>query len=490
MNRAHPVFSRAGCLGGVVLVLGVLAGIAVSGGALFSPGELTAFADDVVPAQPVASHAEIGNDCRQCHAPFTGISAQRCLACHDRVAQQRASGGGLHGALAAPQAARCDDCHTDHQGRAFDPSTDALLRLDHASLGFSLARHVEDFQGQPLACQGCHQQPDFQFEPVACAVCHLQADPGFAANHVSAFGTNCLACHDGMDATGGFDHGQTGFPLDDHHAALTCAACHRPEVPPSETPSQCAACHAEPPAHAGVFAGQDCADCHAPTGWTPARAGNVTAFRHADTTFKLVNHTVDFAGAPLTCAVCHTAASTHDFSVSGQACVTCHTVADPAFMEPHRRAFGDSCLSCHDGAGNMANFDHAQTGFVLEGAHAAVECAACHVSETSAGAPRECAGCHQEPPLHAGLFGTDCAACHTPTAWLPAQMPNHSFPLNHGSEGLIACATCHIETFAAYTCTNCHEHEPNDLREEHADEGIVGDRLLDCAACHPHGEKD
>ena len=337
MNRAHPVFSRWGCVAGVLLVVGVGVALAVSGGAIFSPGDLTAFADNAVPVQPVASHAEIGNDCAACHAPFTGITAERCEACHESVASQRAAGTGLHGALPNAQAARCEDCHTDHQGRDFDPSADALERFDHSQVGFSLARHMEDFQGTPLACESCHQLADFQSEPATCLQCHGQAETTFMAQHVGAFGTDCVACHDGVDATSGVDHAQTDFPLEGEHAALSCTACHSPAVPPAE-----------------------------------ARA--------------------------------------------------------------------------------------------------------------------ECAGCHAEPPVHAGLFGTDCAACHTTTAWQPALMVAHSFPLDHGGGGEIPCATCHTNTYTEYVCTNCHEQE--EMIEEHAEEGIGGEALLQCAACHPAGEED
>jgi hypothetical protein len=339
MNRAHPVFSRWGCLAGVLLVAVVGAAMAVSGGAIFSPGELTAFADNAGPAEPVASHAEIGNDCAACHAPFTGVSAERCQACHESVAGQRAAGTGLHGALPNAQAARCEGCHTDHHGRGFDPSADALERFDHGLVGFSLARHAEDYRGAPLDCAGCHRLADFHFEAAACVECHGQAETAFMAQHVGAFGPDCLACHDGVDATSSFDHAETDFPLEGEHAALSCTTCHSPVVPPAE-----------------------------------ARA--------------------------------------------------------------------------------------------------------------------ECAGCHAEPPVHAGLFGTDCAACHTTTAWQPALMVAHRFPLGHGGEGQIACAACHAETYTAYVCTNCHEHPQAEMVEEHAEEGIGGEELLRCAVCHPAGEKD
>jgi hypothetical protein len=339
MRQAHPIFSRWGCLSGLLLVTGVGLAIAFSGGSIFNPGELTTYADDAVPAQPVGSHAEIGNDCAQCHAPFAGVTASRCQACHTEVAEQRAAGTGLHGALPLAEAGGCAGCHSDHHGRDFNPSEAALLDFDHTLVGFSLVLHAEDFQGQPMACESCHRQVDFAYEPATCLACHGQVETAFIPDHVAAFGTDCVACHDGVDATHGFDHATTDFPLDGEHAALTCSTCHSPAVPPADTTSQCA-------------------------------------------------------------------------------------------------------------------------------------------------------GCHAEPPVHAGLFGTDCAACHTTTAWQPAQMAAHAFPLDHGDEGVIACATCHTESFVTYTCTNCHEHEPDEMIEEHAEEGIVGAQLLECAACHPSGEKD
>jgi hypothetical protein len=172
VNRAHPVFSRAGCLSGLLLVLGVAVAMAVSGGAIFNPGDLTAHADNATPARPVASHAEIGNDCGLCHAPFAGVTAERCLQCHAGVDQQRVASTGLHGSGEAMQATRCETCHSDHQGRDFDPSAAALAQFDHGGLRFTLARHAQDYAGQTLECAGCHRLGDYDYEPAACVECH------------------------------------------------------------------------------------------------------------------------------------------------------------------------------------------------------------------------------------------------------------------------------------------------------------------------------
>jgi hypothetical protein len=55
---------------------------------------------------------------------------------------------------------------------------------------------------------------------------------------------------------------------------------------------------------------------------------------------------------------------------------------------------------------------------------------------------------------------------------------------------MAACATCHTETYAEYTCYGCHEHEPEEMTEEHAKEGISQVEMTACAACHPTGEKE
>jgi hypothetical protein len=89
-----------------------------------------------------------------------------------------------------------------------------------------------------------------------------------------------------------------------------------------------------------------------------------------------------------------------------------------------------------------------------------------------------------------GLFGTDCAACHTADAWQPARLTRHLFPLNHGEQGEISCITCHSITYVEYTCYGCHEHDPVEIERNHAEKGIRSPDLANCFECHPTGEKD
>jgi len=483
MSRQHPLLSPIGCAGVVLLLIGVGVAMWFYGGAIFSPGPLTAYAQGQ-PIQGYTAHADFENDCLQCHVAGQGVLAEKCQVCHTTIAAERQSGLGVHGKLETEQVAQCAACHTDHKGRQFNPNELAIKRFDHSILGFVLDKHVVDYAGSVMACQSCHTSQDFQFEAQTCVQCHTDHAGAFMENHIQAFGTACRTCHDGVDKTSTFNHANTRFPLVGQHTQVECAACHTAQTPAAETPAQCAACHAEPPGHRGVFGESDCATCHTPQAWSPAALNGQTNFSHSQTDFQLIHHLMDYAGAPITCTVCHTNASRGDFSLATTACLDCHNTHDTNFMTAHVQKYGPNCVSCHDGAGNMTNFDHSQV-FALEGRHAALECTACHQEQKFRGTPRECVACHAEPQIHAGVFGTQCEACHTAAAWAPAQLTRHTFPLDHGEEGEIACATCHTQSYATYTCTACHAQ--GEMEEHHAEKGITGEQLLACTQCHPTG---
>jgi hypothetical protein len=211
------------------------------------------------------------------------------------------------------------------------------------------------------------------------------------------------------------------------------------------------------------------------------------------TRFSLARHQVDYQGEELACEACH---GENEFS-SPIDCRSCHEAAAPEFVAGHTVLFGGDCLACHDGLDAAADFEHAAV-FPLDGAHVQVDCAACHELGEAflAGAAwgarpaRDCVACHAEPEIHAGLFGTDCQRCHTVAAWAPAELTQHTFPLDHGGEGKIPCQTCHVSTYADYTCTNCHAHDPAATRAEHLEENISAAELAECAACHPTGSED
>ena len=99
--------------------------------------------------------------------------------------------------------------------------------------------------------------------------------------------------------------------------------------------------------------------------------------------------------------------------------------------------------------------------------------------------PHECRACHDEPAMHAEVFGLNCARCHTLDAWEPALLLRHTFLLDHGGEGEVACQTCHTDSYAENSCYECHDHQPDEMQEVHEAEEIV--EYADCVACHPTG---
>lgn len=230
-----------------------------------------------------------------------------------------------------------------------------------------------------------------------------------------------------------------------------------------------------------------CFDCHTDHNGREAEMTliDLVGFRHDSlTNFSLAHHEFDYSGNRIACSDCHL---DQRFDAGRIDCISCHMDADSVFMEDHIGLFGRECLRCHDGLDRMSDFVHDEI-FPLDGAHAALSCDSCHNQQLLIAEARECLDCHREPEVHFGLFGTDCARCHETTAWTPALLTQHEFPIDHGGQGKIACETCHQENYIEYTCYGCHEHEIQETVEEHAEEGIF--QIDDCVECHPTGRED
>lgn len=180
---------------------------------------------------------------------------------------------------------------------------------------------------------------------------------------------------------------------------------------------------------------------------------------------------------------------------------------------PRSAAPGTSCVPCHsdhNGADfqmvhwtpTAQGFDHAKTGFVLDGKHTGVSCRACHtaqhipaqarsllagkdLNQTWLGLSPSCGTCHKD--AHEGRLGNDCASCHSTADWKAAGFDtrtfDHSrtqFPLT-GEHRHVACNSCHTpgpdarpryEGLKSAYCGDCH-------RDPHR--GIF---KQSCESCH------
>jgi hypothetical protein len=132
-----------------------------------------------------------------------------------------------------------------------------------------------------------------------------------------------------------------------------------------------------------------------------------------------------------TCSSCHTP----DKEVAPTKCLFCHDEIASRVKKGlgfHRDKAGDcgTCHAEHQGPDaklvplDPGDFDHAETGFVLEGAHARVkECGSCHYGKAAFRRTNgrsyllpdaRCSACHDSP--HPGRQ-EECLVCHSKDGW-------------------------------------------------------------------------
>jgi hypothetical protein len=460
--------ARLGCLttSGIMaslLTVLIIAGFGIAkGGILFNPGPLNAAqgssqsgggSHDAVAGKllgGVSSHAEIAGQCGACHAPFWSATtmADRCVVCHIDVSTQWQDASTLHGVLRENNPnLGCRNCHPDHRGPD-SPLIDLNnTRFPHNSYGYSLSAHHAKSDGSAFSCNDCHARVYTGFDQAICSTCHTQVDADFLPAHNRDFGTNCLGCHDGVDSFGsGFDHGSVRFQLTGKHIDLACKRCHTNAGIMADliaAPQDCKSCHKAQDPHLGRY-GTDCGACHTSSGWTPA------TFDHNLSTFKLDGKHVNVA-----CETCH---NDHIFQGTPTDCNACHRTKDP-----HTGSLGQNCASCHATTGwKPAIYDHNLSTFILTGKHTSVACIKCHVNNTYKGTSGDCNFCHKNDDNHNGLFGSNCATCHSTTAWKPSTFDHGktSFILS-GAHTSVACASCHVNNIFKGTpgdCYSCHKN--------------------------------
>jgi hypothetical protein len=487
----------------------LLAAVAV---AQISPGPL---------ARP---HAELEGlrNCTLCHELGSGVTAERCLACHGALAARLADDAGWH-AQEKVRGRDCAACHGDHHGRDFEMIEweGGREAFDHGQTGWPL----EGAHGR-AACDDCHRPgllpADWlarhpEVAPgrshlglrTACVACHADEHGGQFAGSADPGSTDCAACHgkETWQEAGGFDHDRSAYPLDGAHRRVSCSACHRSEPRPVGADAgfrvdadrrgprmvryrglahgSCTDCHRDP--HGGAL-GMDCAGCHTTASFTSGAQG----FDHELTRWPLRG-----AHATLDCEACHRHPDgTPLRRPAFERCEACHR--DPHGGQFARRQGGDDCRACH----GMERFLPPGFGLAehrswpLEGAHLAVACNDCHrpgedgMTRFLFGDTR-CEACHANPhgtQIAAPVSGQDrCAACHDMEGW-DAVTWDHGlsrFPLQ-GRHSDLACGACHRPASAAggvrlaplpTACAGCHT-------DVHGGQFATAQEGTDCARCH------
>lgn len=433
------------------------------------------------------AHSLIKNNCATCHNGNYTTTANTCIGCHQD--EYNATANPSHSAAHFPT--ECKECHSE---TAWKPST-----FNHDGLYFPVytGKHANKWS----SCLDCHIDQN-NFSVFSCITCHEhnKTETDNEHNEVSGYAyesSACYACHPKGEKEGAFNHASTGFPLSGGHSTAECLSCHSSGY--SNTPTECVSCHQQDyngsvnPGHTALQLPTDCNSCHTTNpDWQPA-------------SFEIHSQYYQLTGAHAAikndCSTCHKG----NYTSTAKTCQGCHQADYNAAANPNHTALQlpSECQDCHTTtAWQPAEFDIHNQFYPLIGAHALIknECVTCHNGNYS-GTANTCIGCHQldynssvNPNHLAAGFPTACDECHSQDVWRPSTF-NHDaqyFPIysgEHRGEWNI-CSDCHTNqsNFSVFSCTNCHEHNKQEMDDEHREvQGYVYNSV-DCLNCHPNGK--
>ena len=430
------------------------------------------------------AHALIATQCITCHNGDYNNTPATCVGCHQQDFDQTTNPSHTSLQLSTD----CVSCHTESTWTpAALPTHDQYYPLNgaHATIAMECVMcHNGDYNNTPNTCAGCHTD-DYT----------ATTNP----SHIAlGFGTDCATCHtEASWVPASFNHDAQFFPIySGAHQGVwdQCNDCHT--NPNDFSVFTCITCHANPETnnqHGGVsgyiYDNSACLACH-PTGDAEG------AFNHNGTNFPLTG-----AHQTVNCLECHA----NGYVGTPTNCDACHQPDFNQAVNPNHVALNLStdCASCHTTVPdwNPAMFPNHGDYYLLQGAHAAIadQCVTCHNGDYN-NTPNTCVGCHQtdynqtDNPSHITLnFSTDCAACHTESAWSPAEYSAHDeqyFPIYTGAHQGVwdQCNDCHTNpnNYSVFTCITCHQQgETNN--QHNGINGYVYENSA-CLACHPTGD--
>ena len=414
----------------------------------------------LMPGKVTHAHVKQEEKCGECHDRTNArTQSSLCLDCHKDIAADLREHERFHGRMPNAGLGECRACHTEHKGRQAD-----IVRLSRTQFDHTLTQFALEGAHAPLDCESCHRKGEpWRKAPVSCAACHKSDDV-----HRGQFTQSCGECHGSLTWTGGkFDHSKTDFKLTGAHEAVTCDACHVGGRY-KETPKSCNGCHATDDEHRGAR-GEDCAKCHVTKEWKTAKYDHLK-----ETGYELVG-----SHDRINCVACHRSGNYKEKIPKD--CNGCHRADDV-----HAGRFGVKCGDCHDNERwRVDSYDHAKRhAFALVGAHAKIDCYACHTANVAAQKlAKDCAGCHRGEDPHGGKLHGGCDACHGQQTWRADLVFDHDltkYPLL-GLHRILDCAQCHATLAfggAPTACVDCHARD--DVHK-----GGLGKK---CASCHsPNG---
>lgn len=203
--------------------------------------------------------------------------------------------------------------------------------------------------------------------------------------------------------------------------------------------------------------------------------------------------------------------------VPNKKCLDCHKeIKSHIDIKKHFHGFNRNkdCIQCHkDHKGrnynavyvDQKNFDHKQTGFILDGAHASVKCAECHTDKRKEkpirrneiryfGTKNSCNFCHAKDDVHyfKGSYAKkECSTCHSTVSWKDNLRFNHSRDTGYrllGAHARMECKDCHAPSgpksakyqwpqLKSKACLSCH-------KDHHGSNLSLKYRNGQCSRCH------
>ncbi|MBS88186.1 MULTISPECIES: cytochrome c3 family protein [Sphingomonadales] len=167
------------------------------------------------------------------------------------------------------------------------------------------------------------------------------------------------------------------------------------------------------------------------------------------------------------CTSCHTPLK----GVEDKSCISCHAGTDFGTKQSTQfHAQAKQCTSCHvehEGDRGIVRMNHEallDPKVWQAGPMSAPTNPLPMIPETAL----NCASCHSIRDPHLGLFGKDCASCHTTTSW---QISNYRHPSVNSTQ-----------------CSECHKAPPSHFMEHFSmvSQRAAGSkaRVDQCFACH------
>lgn len=221
----------------------------------------------------------------------------------------------------------------------------------------------------------------------------------------------------------------------------------------------------------------DCENCHITKSWKEIKPN--VKFNHAKTGFPLRGR-----HRQALCNQCHNESMSRGKKTKSGGTVQGHLArgakrvrsCESCHRSPHNQTVSRDCQKCHNTRTwkkTQAFLAHQRTQFPLTGAHASVNCTACHINKEMnkfRKVSTQCISCHAKeytsavthPNHRTAGFGTNCGQCHATFAWKPARVNHNLYWPLLGAHLRVQCSQCHTGNRYKGTpkdCMSCHQKD-------------------------------